>query len=238
MNNSKEYLKAVYEKIDGFEHPENRKPEVLNPDSYGTVDSDGYITQINPAEERYLLPDQVDEINDKLPRINPDKIDGVLDLYRELNRTYGLKFDADGVTSISDTFKSIIDPTKKEIFEIYLREYIDRLRLASINQLGNTVYSLITRLTSKETIQSLTISEQVALLDRLFEYMDKVNNMVQYIPKGDTNTELRELAERQLEEDGGSTKLDEEGRANKRELVNLTLKLINKKLSENDSKNS
>lgn len=197
MSKNRDYFEAITRKIDLLEHPE------LNniPDSYGEVDGVSIIPLREVPKPQQAIEVNYQEISDQLPTIEPERIDGVISLYQEFNKTYGLKFDAEKINNISDTFKSIVDPKKKEIFEIYLREYIDRLRLACINQLGNTVYLLISKLTTEETIRSLTISERVALLDRLFEYMDKVNNMVTYLPKGDTDSELREIAQRSDEDE-------------------------------------
>lgn len=214
MNKSRNYFEDIARKIDLIEHPELSQG-AIDPDTYGEVDGNSNITTVvslrEPAEEmvptapEYANYQDITDIQNNLPAIDTERIDGVISLYKEFNRTYGLKFDAERINNIGNTFKEIIDPTKKEIFEIYLREYLDRLRLVCINQLGNTVYSLISKLTSEETIRSLTISERVALLDRLFEYMDKINNMVQYIPKGDTGSELREISER-TESDNNTNK--------------------------------
>lgn len=227
ISKNKKYFEDIAHKIDILEHPELAEGQIIVDDSYGTVDGNNQIVSVvgEPAEE--IIPEyegpNIVAIEDKLPQIDPERIDGAISLYKELNKNYGLKFDAEQVTSIGGTFKSIIDPTKKEIFEVYLREYIDRLRLACINQLANTVYSLIMKLTSEETIRSLTISERVALLDRLFEYMDRVNNMATLLPKGDTKTELREIAERD-ESEGGGNKPERN-----RELENFVLGLLSGK---------
>lgn len=223
----KSYFEQIAKKIDKLEHPE-LYPDPVDFDTYGEVDGNNRLVQLPLGElseqnSTDIIPGtNIGEISNNLPTIDADRIDGVMDLYKELNRTYGLKFDAEKITNIGGTFKAIIDPTKKEIFEIYLREYIDRLRLVCINQLGNTVYSLISKLTSEETIRSLTITERVALLDRLFEYMDKVNNMVGYIPQGDTKSELREIAERP-DESGESTSAKPQ---RNRELENYILGLL------------
>lgn len=225
ISKNKKYFEDIAHKIDLMEHPEINEAVIVD-ETYGTVDGDSQLIPVvgEPAEQ--MIPKDtvpnIAEIENKLPQIDPERIDGAVALYKELNRNYGLKFDADKIATISGTFKSIIDPTKKEIFEVYLREYIDRLRLACINQLANTVYSLIMKLTSNETIQSLTISERVALLDRLFEYMDRVNNMATLLPKGDTNTELREIAERDDSGDIGTSKKPQRNR----ELESYVLSLL------------
>lgn len=210
LSKNKAYFADITRKIDAIENPgANQGYQYLDQDGYGEVDGTSGVIMIPQSTEAYdptvSIPSlDIDGINDRLPSIEINRIDGVVSLYNELNRTYGLKFDSEKISDIASTFKAIVDPIQKEVFEVYLREYIDRLRLACINQLGNTVYSLIHKLTSEETIRSLTISERVALLDRLFEYMDRVNNMVSYLPKGDTKTELRELAQRADEESGES----------------------------------
>lgn len=236
---NKNYFEEITKKIDKLEHPE-LYPEAVDANSYGEVDGNSSVTvTLSEPAERVSSDDDVEnssqlvEIQNNLPQIDADRIDGVISLYKEFNAKYGLKFDADKINSIGGTFKAIMDPKKKEIFEIYLREYIDRLRLVCINQLGNTVYSLIAKLTSEETIRSLTITERVALLDRLFEYMDKVNNMVAYIPKGDTNTELREIAQRIDDEETGAEGSSKPQR--NRELESFILGLLKGK--KDDSKN-
>lgn len=215
FSKSKAYFEEIAKKIDGIENPTSYPDHpVIIDDSYGEVDGNSEVVSVPSTSYRLVEPenssnpiqDNLSEIQENIPKIDADRIDGVISLYKEMNQTYGLKFDSDKVTSIGGAFKAIINPENKEIFEIYLREYLDRLRLVCINQLGNTVYSLIQKLTSEETIRALTISERVALLDRLFEYMDKINNMAQLIPKGDTKSELKEIAARDGSEDGSSKK--------------------------------
>lgn len=232
FSRNKNYFEDIAKKIDRLEHPELYQEEqvIVNPDTYGTADGNNTLVPValaEPSEEDLSIPN-IQEINDNLPQIESDRIDGVISLYKELNRTYGLKFDAEKITNIGTTFKAIISPEAKEVFEVYLREYLDRLRLACINQLGNTVYSLIQKLTSEETLRSLTISERVALLDRLFEYMDRVNNMVSYIKPGDTNSELRELAER-IENNSDNPSSSNKKSSRNRELQNYVLKLLSNK---------
>lgn len=209
-----DYFASISEKIDKLEHP-----ELFNEPRQ--IENDGAITIISKRNSDDDFDDEViNTISENLPTIRGEQIDGVLDLYKELNKKYGLNIDTNKLADISSTFREIADPTKKEIFEVYLREYMDRLRLVCINQLGNTVYSLIAKLTNEETIRTLTIAERVELLDRLFEYMDKVNNMVSLIPKGDTKTELREIANRTP--DGGARTQERN-----REVEEFVLGLIN-----------
>lgn len=210
MADNNNYFKAISDKIDRLEHPE-------------LYESDPVEVEVVSDSNFQPVVSEIKDLASNLPAIESERIDGVLDLYRELNKKFSLNLNVDKVTNITDTFKEIADPTKKEIFGIYLREYMDRLRLVCLNQIGNTVYSLISKLTNEETIRSLTINERVALLDRLFEYMDKVNNMVTLIPRGDTNSELREISAREDSENPNAEKV------RNREVEDYIMSLINGK---------
>lgn len=207
-NNNSTYFEDIARKIDQLEHPE-RYNNVTITDSngslneYGEVDSDQRIITIVQPEvvtEGGLSPidKNLADVEDVLPTIDKSRIDGVVQLYKDLNARYGSsKLDPEKIDSISGIFKQIIDPDTRDVYVAYLREYIDRLRWSLLQMLSNTVYSLITKLTREETIQSLTIMERMTLLDKLFEYMDKVNNMMNYVPVGDTKTELMEINQRE-----------------------------------------
>ena len=207
-NNNSTYFEDIARKIDQLEHPERYNNVTIsdsngNLNEYGEVDSDQRIIPIvQPEVISDGGPSPIDKnlasVEDVLPMIDKSRIDGVVELYKDLNARYPTsKFDPEKIDSISGVFKQIIDPDTKDVFVVYLREYIDRLRWSLLQMLSNTIYSLITKLTREETIQSLTIIERMTLLDKLFEYMDKVNNMMNYVPAGDTKTELMEIAMRE-----------------------------------------
>lgn len=207
-NNNSTYFEDIARKIDQLEHPERYNNVTIsdsngNLNEYGEVDSDQRVIPIiQPEVISDGGPSPIDKslasVEDVLPMIDKSRIDGVVELYKDLNARYATsKFDPEKIDSISGVFKQIIDPDTKDIFVAYLREYIDRLRWSLLQMLSNTIYSLITKLTREETIQSLTIIERMTLLDKLFEYMDKVNNMMNYVPAGDTKTELMEISMRE-----------------------------------------
>lgn len=220
LGNNQQYFSSIADKIDRME---GRIPFNGNMPEYGEPDyiENAHVVDVQIVETRGVTEYQ--PINDLVPQINPIKIDGVVELYKSLNQKYNLKFDAESVSNIGAVYKEITDPDKKELYEIYLREHIDRLRLVCLGQLSNTVYVLIGKLTAPEVLDSLTIAERVALLDRLFEYMDKINNMMQYVSEGDSNLELREIANR--EPDTG----DKEVRVRNRELESKVLEILSGK---------
>lgn len=217
VNDSKQYFSSIADKIDRLE---GRKPLQTNVPTEGEVSySSGEVYDvsiIDPSTNSEDVP-----VNELLPKISSFKIDGVIDLYKELNQKYNLKFDADSVNDIGKAFKEIIDPDKRDTYTIYLRENIDRLSLVCLGQLANTIYILIGKLTNPEVIESLTISERVVLLDKMFEYMDKINNMKKLIPNGDSKLELREIANRKPENDSGG-----KYKVRNRELEEYVLKIL------------
>lgn len=200
-NDNKSYFEKVAERIDVMEgrvQPRSDSPGL------GEVDGDSGVEIIYSDEETgvTLLQNRskfedviVEPIQGLVPSVTNEKLDGVVELYKELNNKYGLSIDVEAVTDITKTFKAIINPQDKDAFEIYLREHLDRLRLACLSMISNTVYVLISKLSSPDVITSLTITERVALCDRMFEYMDKINNMTNLLPKGDTHLELTEIAQ-------------------------------------------
>lgn len=219
LSNNQQYFTSIAEKIDRLE---GRVSINGHEAEYGEP---GYVESSQVTSVQVLEPgEDLQPINELLPRINPIKIDGVVELYKSLNDKFNLKFDADSVNDIAKVYKEITDPDKKELYEIYLREHIDRLRLVCLGQLSNTVYVLIGKLTSQEVLDSLTIAERVALLDRLFEYMDKIANMMQYVAPGDTNLELREISNR----DPNRNEKDEV-RVRNRELESKILDILSSK---------
>lgn len=200
-NDNKSYFEKVAERIDVMEgrvQPRSNSPEI------GEVDGDSGTEIIYDIEESgvQILPNRskfedviVEPIQGLVPSVSSEKLDGVVELYKELNNKYGLSIDVEAVTDITKTFKAIINPEDRDAFEIYLREHLGRLRLACLSMISNTVYILISKLSSPDVLSSLTITERVALCDRMFEYMDKINNMTNLLPKGDTHLELTEIAQ-------------------------------------------
>jgi hypothetical protein len=159
----------------------------VNPNQHAK--GSGKYTQVQPINA-------LEHVTDLLPTLNIDRLGSISLLVKELNSKYGQNIDPTTFLDVNENFKAIVDPDARDTFVAYVREIMDRVHLVVTNQLGVTIMDLIGKLTSEETLRSLTIPERVALLDRLFEYLDKINVLKGSVPTGNSELELTEISSR------------------------------------------
>lgn len=189
FSKNKKYFDNVARKIDEME---GRTIDLDSIDLGSDDDSQRQMIYIEPN----IMESPHQNVGEIVISNHKPAIDAIVDMYAAIAKEHEIDFDYESTRNIVDNYKAIIKDDEQDKFEVMLGINISKTRLVILNQLNTAVMDLISRLTSQETIQSLTISERVALLDRMWEYMDKVNNLTGMVQVKDPALEFREIKSR------------------------------------------
>ena len=126
-------------------------------------------------------------------QVGQESIDSVLELHKEFNQKYGLdlQFETEDVAKM---FKSIIDPNRMKIMELYLSESFSRFRIIIYQKLMWGIMQLVQDITSPAYL-SENLETKAVLLEKLQLYMKNVEEMYKEIHNPHTEDELTRLAE-------------------------------------------
>lgn len=131
-----------------------------------------------------------------------ESITNISETYKTFGKQYGIdiKFDID---SVSETFKSIISDSSEKVFGLYLVKAYSKMKLSIFNKILIAVQTLVDRITTKDILESDNVEMSVALLDKLFDLMSKVNKVYEEIKNESADLLLRNLSkEMTLSKDG------------------------------------
>lgn len=117
-------------------------------------------------------------------------------LFDDLNKKYGLdvRFDYD---SLSNSLEYIINPTNKRALELYLSEAYGRFRVVLYNQYLQAIAALSAQILDPNYIlsDSMSYDAKLATLEKLFNFMQTMNEIYQQVSVPDTDMKLEKLSE-------------------------------------------
>ena len=125
-------------------------------------------------------------------KITAETLDSIKDLYLAYNSEYGLDINLE-VESIMSNFKSIIDPNNLKVFEVYLSEAYSRFRLVIVQRLMITIAGLVDEI-SKPLGDDVSIQDRYVMIDKLLDYLKKINEVYEEIKIDHADVELKRLS--------------------------------------------
>lgn len=122
-----------------------------------------------------------------------ESVTNISETYKVFGKQYGIdiRFDID---SVSETFKSIISDGAEKVFGLYLVKAYSKMKLSIFNKILIAVQTLVDRITTKDILESDNVEMSVALLDKLFDLMSKVNKVYEEIKNESADLLLRNLS--------------------------------------------
>jgi hypothetical protein len=157
--------------------------------------------------------------------ITKETLDSITDLYKSYNAKYGLSININ-TDSIMDNFKSIIDPNDMKVFEIYLAEAYGRFRLVIYQKLMITISALIDDI-SKPMGNEISMQDRYIMIEKLLDYLSKINAIHADIKIGHADSELKRLSSETNSNDPTALDNNEE--------MNQVLKALNKTILKESS---
>jgi hypothetical protein len=125
-----------------------------------------------------------------------------------------------------DNFKSIIDPNDMKVFEIYLAEAYGRFRLVIYQKLMITISALIDDI-SKPMGNEISMQDRYIMIEKLLDYLSKINAIHADIKIGHADSELKRLSSETNSNDPTALDNNEE--------MNQVLKALNKTILKESS---
>nr|DAM52965.1 MAG TPA: hypothetical protein [Caudoviricetes sp.] len=125
-------------------------------------------------------------------KVTAETLDSIKDLYVSYNQKYGLNINLE-VETIMSNFKSIIDPKELQVFEVYLSEAYSRFRLVIYQRLMITIAGLVDEI-SKPLGNDVPIQDRYVMIDKLLDYMTKINQVYEEIKIEHSDVELQRLS--------------------------------------------
>lgn len=186
---------------DPFSADTSKYRELLNKDAgtegfeYMTADEilDKHTTKGIPPDIFKLAQQQVNKIknNEELKQ----QVGQVFNqLFQDLNSKYGLnvQFDVDSFTS---TISYMIEPRNKKAMEYYLSEAYSRFRVAMYQQFLTAIALLATQILDPRYIlsESMTYDQKLDTMERLFNFMETIENVYEKVNVPDTEVKLEKL---------------------------------------------
>jgi hypothetical protein len=166
-------------------------PEVIsigNPNQRrSSLDSSSFI-QYDPT---IYDPAEIEKINQSLEA-----------MFTEYNKRYNLSFTID-YSSLSKSLMSLADPQNKRIAELYVSETFSRLRVIMYTQLTRACLLLAQQIFDPEKLLSATTTyaDKFIIIDKLLDYMSKLNNIYKEVSISTSELELKKIGDTSRELD-------------------------------------
>lgn len=122
-------------------------------------------------------------------------VDTIEQLYESYNVKYGLSLKINVKESLA-TFRDIIDPRNRQIFELYLVESYGRFRLVAYQTLMMTSMNIMKDLSNPRNM-NVPIQDKYIMLEKLFNFLEKINSIYDQIKTNFSDAELTRLAQEQ-----------------------------------------
>ena len=164
--------------------------EVIDNDIKDSMDKSDPIniqTNIIIQKEDLEKPVNHDEFHKK-------SVSVIKDLYKEYNKKYDLNLDID-VDDIASSFRDIIDPNKKKIFDIYLSELFDRFKSVFMQNMIMNNMKLMDKL-NKNFSEDISLGESLISVEKIFEFMKRINEFSKEFKNKHTEKELNVLSQK------------------------------------------
>lgn len=196
--------------VDPFRNDTNRYKKLLNDDS-PTLESMREDSNIEYAEAQEILnggtikglsPEIYKKAQDKLHELDIDKDKREMlskafeQLFSDLNKKYGLNVNL-SFDSFSNNLKYIINPVNKKVAEYYLSEAFGRIRVVLYNQFMGAISLIASQILDPKYLlsNSMTYDQKLDTMQRLFEFMQAMNEIYSQVNIPDTDLKLEKVSE-------------------------------------------
>jgi hypothetical protein len=117
----------------------------------------------------------------------------ISELYESIGEKYGvdIKFD---ISSVSENFRSILAPQNRKLFSLYISEGYEAFRLTILQRIMVAISTLVDKITEDQFINSDNIELSIGMLDKLFDYMERVNVIWDTVKIENSDLMLKQVA--------------------------------------------